>query len=330
MTNAWKAIVRITLILLTFIGFVSIACSTTQDFISNNAVPTVSQNSMNAIVAQTAAAAATQTAQQIYLSTATPTNTFVTGESSPEYLSSSATPIWINGFEIGNPTATPLGSDITDPNFIKGVEAFNADDDQDAISLMTEVITADPNLAPPYRYRATAYWSLKNCASGWTDIEKALSINPNYAAAWVTHGLLEECTGNGQQAIEDYQKAISIDPSLAFAHQNLAVSYYHQGDYESALQEYSIAALIDPTRSGAWSGEAEALGQLGQYVECIQDATTALQVNPEETLAYSDRAFCELQMDNYSASAADYQNYVARYPSDSGAWYNLLTFTKVG
>ena len=33
--------------------------------------------------------------------------------------------------------------------------------------------------------------------------------------------------------------------------------------------------------------------------------------------------FCELQMSNYSATVADYQNYVAGDPSDSGAWYNL-------
>jgi len=48
-------------------------------------------------------------------------------------------------FKPGDPTATPLGTDITDTNFIKGVEAYQAKKYNDVISLMSIVIDANPN-----------------------------------------------------------------------------------------------------------------------------------------------------------------------------------------
>ena len=64
-------------------------------------------------------------------------------------------------FKPGDPTATPLGSDITDPNFIKGVEAFKKRDYQEVLTRMSAVIEADPSLAPAYRYRWRARYSTR-------------------------------------------------------------------------------------------------------------------------------------------------------------------------
>ena len=226
-------------------------------------------------------------------------------------------------FKPGDPTATPLGSEITDPSFIKGVEAFNAENDAEVIKLMSAVIRANPNLAPPYRYRGISYWYLGDCTAGLADEEKALSLNPNYAAAWAGRGLMHSCLGNDAQAFEDYQKALSIDPSLAFVHENMGVDYYEQGDYEKSLEEYSLSVAIDPNRSGAWSGRAEALTQLGRLDECIISATKALEVNPEEWLAYQDRAYCALLMNDYSAAMNDYPKFLERESTNVEAWNNL-------
>ena len=75
-------------------------------------------------------------------------------------------------FKPGDPTATPLGIEITDPNFIKGVEAFKAENDAEVIKLMSAVIEANPDLAPPYRYRGISYWYLGDCEAGLADLEK--------------------------------------------------------------------------------------------------------------------------------------------------------------
>jgi tetratricopeptide (TPR) repeat protein len=187
---------------------------------------------------------------------------------------------------------------------------------------MSAVIASNPDLAPPYRYRATSYWYLGDCPSGLSDADQALLINPEYAEAWAARGLMHGCLGDELQSWQDYQKALSIDPSLAFIHHNLAVHYYDAGDYQKALEEYSLAVAIDPNRVAAWSGKAEALRQMGRYVECIENATKAIEIDPQEWLAYSDRADCSLSIENHAAAAADFKIYLEHHPDDSIVWSN--------
>ncbi len=228
-----------------------------------------------------------------------------------------------SAFKPGDPTATPLGTDITDPNFIKGVEAYQAKQYNEVIALMSAAIETNPNLAPPYRYRGMSHWYLGDCAGALPDIEKALSINPNYATAWADRGLLKGCLGDQEQEFKDYQKALSLDPSLSKVHVNMGVTYYKMGDYEKALDEYTLAIAIDPKRAISWSGKSETLGMLGRFDECIDNATKGLEFHPEEYLLYSDRANCELGLENYAAAIKDFEIYTAHNQNDAEAWYNM-------
>ena len=228
-----------------------------------------------------------------------------------------------SSFKPGDPTATPLGSEITEPNYIKGVEALLADNYEEALVLLSAAIEANPNLAPPYQYRGLVYWYLDDCVSGLADEEKALSINPNYAAAWGRRGLLYSCLGDDQRALQDYQKALSIDPSLAFIHHNLGYYYFLQGDYEKSLDEYTLGVEIDPNRSATWSGKVHALTQMGRYDECITEATRALEINPEDGRAYGDRGYCELVMNNYPTAIDDFKKSLEFDPTDVNTWNNL-------
>ncbi len=226
-------------------------------------------------------------------------------------------------FKPGDPTATPLGNDITDPNYIKGVDAFYADREEEVIQLMSTVIEANPNLAPPYQYRGRAYWVLQDCHAGLVDEEKALSINPNYAAAWASRGLIDACLGSDEKALEDFQKALSIDPSLAFVHENLGFYYYKHGEYEKSLEEYNLSAAIDPNRTGAWAGKAQAQTQLGQYDKCIMSASKAIEIDVKKWIAYTNRAFCEQALGNYTVAIQDYETYLKHNSTDANAWNNL-------
>ena len=228
-----------------------------------------------------------------------------------------------SAFKPGDPTATPLGTDITDPNFIKGVEAYQAKKYNDVIALMSAAIDTNPNLAPPHRYRGMAHWYLGDCAGALPDIEEALSINPNYATAWADHGLLEVCLGDKEQGYQDYQKALSIDPSLSKVHVNMGVDYYKMGDYEKALEEYNLSIAIDPLRAVSWSGKSETLGKLGRFQECIDNATQGLEIHPEEYLLYSDRANCESDLKDHVAALKDFDIYIAHNQNDPEAWYNM-------
>ncbi len=230
-----------------------------------------------------------------------------------------------SSFKPGDPTATPLGSDITDPNFIKGVQAFKERNYSEVLTRMNAVIEATPNLAPAYRYRGAAYLSLGNCQAGLADEEKALSIIPKYGAAFGARGALYGCLGNPEQELKDYDKALSIDPSLAFVHHNLGVYYYNRGDYEKSLEEYNLSIAIDPYRSDAWSGMSEAYARLGNFGGCLESAVKAIKLNPKEWIAYLDEGICDLMMGshNYEGAEISIKIYLEHVPFNSCAWVKL-------
>lgn len=228
-------------------------------------------------------------------------------------------------FKLGDPTATPLGSEITDSNYIKGIEALNVNNYEEALVFLNSAIETNPNLAPPYQYRGLAHWALGDCVSALADEEKALSINPDYAAAWARRGLAHFCLGNDEQALDDLRKALALDPSLAFVHHNLGFYYYEQGNYEKSLNEYGLSVAIDPYRSAAWAGKAEALTQLGRYSECIVNATKAIDANPNAAPGYNDRAYCELLTNDFLAAIEDYKKFLEYEPTNVSAWNNLGT-----
>jgi tetratricopeptide (TPR) repeat protein len=252
-----------------------------------------------------------------------PTNTVITTATVIEVEESTPTISSLGVFKPGDPTATPLGNDITDPNFIDGKNAYDDKRFEEALNFFSAAIEANPDMAPPYRYRGSTYWNLGDCISGLVDEEKALSIDPNYARAWADRGLMNQCLENYVQALQDYQNALSIDPSLAFVHHNLAVYYYKLGDYEKTLEEYSLAVAIDPGRASAWNGKSEALTKLGRFDECIQNSTKALEIDAEEWLAYSDRAYCRASVGLHAAAVEDYKVYVAQDDADAVIWYNM-------
>lgn len=226
-------------------------------------------------------------------------------------------------FKPGDPTATPPGSEISDPNYINGVAALYAGEYEKAIALLSAAIEANPNLAPPYRYRAVGYGGIEDCISALADEEKALSIDPNYAAAYGARGSTYSCLGDDEKALQDYQKALSLDPSLSFVHYNLGVHYYGHGDYEKSLDEYNLSAEIDPTRVRAWLGKAEALTKLGRFDECIFNATKTMEIAPELWDAYNSRAYCEQFIGDMALSIADYKIFLEHNQENRDAWNNL-------
>jgi tetratricopeptide (TPR) repeat protein len=229
----------------------------------------------------------------------------------------------VHAFTPGDPTATPLGSDITDPNYIAGVKAFDADNDKEVIRLMSLVIASNPDLAPPYRYRGLAYWDLKDCKSGYADEEKAVTLNPYYAVAWGDRGLLNICLGDQIQGYQDYQTALSIDPSLAFVHVNMGADAYNSGDFETAFQEYTLAVSIDPTRADAWKGLGDSDELLGHNAACISALGKAIQIKPDLWDVYIDRGNCYSNMNNNQAAIVDYQKVISNDPANAKAWYAL-------
>jgi Tfp pilus assembly protein PilF len=66
------------------------------------------------------------------------------------------------------------------------------------------------------------------------------------AKAQVEFGITVAQKGLWKEALYRWQRAVELDPTYAAAWNNLAIAYEHEGDFEQARQAYEKAVSLDP------------------------------------------------------------------------------------
>jgi Tfp pilus assembly protein PilF len=66
------------------------------------------------------------------------------------------------------------------------------------------------------------------------------------AKSQVEFGIKVAQSGLWKEATYRWQKAVEIDPTYAAAWNNLAIGYEHEGKFEEARQAYDKAVTLDP------------------------------------------------------------------------------------
>ncbi len=126
-----------------------------------------------------------------------------------------------------------------------------------AIELLEHAITLDPNfalaqaaLAKACLYKNSRFGHSKELQEKAShSIEKALSINPNLAEAYVARSWLEGARSDhrvDEGAIKDLHRALAINPNLSDAHFQLGGTYLEIGLLDKADRELNAALALDP------------------------------------------------------------------------------------
>jgi len=79
-----------------------------------------------------------------------------------------------------------------------------------------------------------------------THFQKAVKLNPEFAAAWNNLGVVRLTLGKKTEAATAYRKALKIQPNYALAWYNLGVALDRQNHYEESLKAYETAFVLDP------------------------------------------------------------------------------------
>jgi Flp pilus assembly protein TadD len=74
----------------------------------------------------------------------------------------------------------------------------------------------------------------------------ALAQEPKNARSQVDFGISVAQRGLWKEALYRWQKAVELDPGYAAAWNNLAIAYEHAGNFEEARKAYEKALSLDP------------------------------------------------------------------------------------
>ncbi|MBD2176477.1 tetratricopeptide repeat protein [Pseudanabaena sp. FACHB-1998] len=92
-------------------------------------------------------------------------------------------------------------------------------------------------------------------------------------------------SGNLPLAYKNYQRALTINPEFAAAHERLAEMYQQQGNTMEAIASFSKALELDPLSLDAQLGLGNAYQQMGWAELAITHFQQALESSPDRFLA---------------------------------------------
>jgi tetratricopeptide (TPR) repeat protein len=66
------------------------------------------------------------------------------------------------------------------------------------------------------------------------DYDKAIALDPEFAAAWHARGNAYADKGHTAEALRDYEKAIALQPKLSTVYKTRAMVYFNTGQFDKA------------------------------------------------------------------------------------------------
>jgi tetratricopeptide (TPR) repeat protein len=125
---------------------------------------------------------------------------------------------------------------------------------------------------------------------------RAITVDPNLANAWLGRGLCLIRQGHSQRGREDLLTAVAMEPQRAILRSYLAKAYTDAGDEKRAAHEIQIAKDIDPNDPTAWlysallNEQENRINGAVRDLEKSQELTGNRQVYRSDLLLDQDRA----------------------------------------
>jgi serine/threonine-protein kinase len=200
-----------------------------------------------------------------------------------------------------------------------------------AMEMFQRAIALDPKYALAYAGLGEAYWwkyritrdtqwvepAQKNCKT-------ALQLNDQLAPVYVTLGIINEGTGQHEDAIKAFQRALQLDPINPSAYAELAGVYEATGRLDEAESTFKKAAQWRP---GDWTS-ASVLGAFyfrrGRYPEAITYFRQVTELAPDNAAGYSNLGSVYFSAGQYEEAAVNFKKSLALRPT-ANAYTSLGT-----
>jgi adenylate cyclase len=171
--------------------------------------------------------------------------------------------------------------------------------------------------------------------------EKAIALDPNYAAAYIGLGKVEfekaifgwtEFSEKSlSRARELAQKALSLDDSNAAAHHLLARIFAARAQYELALSELERALELNPNDADSYEARGWIMLWSGRTDEAIDSLKFALRLgsNPKNTLLHLGTAY--YLKERYQDAITTLEKGAVQWPEFSGLYLMLAAaYAQIG
>jgi tetratricopeptide (TPR) repeat protein len=133
------------------------------------------------------------------------------------------------------------------------------------------------------------YWFAFETEKSWEYFQKAIDLQPDYAAAWsglsVYYGQSAVSGESRPEAVMPQgeaaaKKALELDDSVAEAHSSMAAMYFfYRWNWEAAERESARAVELNPSSAQAHHLRGYVLGTLNRTDEALQEQRKSMELD---------------------------------------------------
>jgi len=123
----------------------------------------------------------------------------------------------------------------------RGYNLMLANELEDALIVYDNLIYLFNDQPDLYADRGVIHLHLKKQDLCFMDLEKALSLQPNYGFRYAARAYAKDFFGDTAGAIEDYERAVQLDPEDAVSYNNLGLLLEKLGNKKKAERHFKQA-----------------------------------------------------------------------------------------
>ena len=147
--------------------------------------------------------------------------------------------------------------------FLAAVQAEESGEKQTAIQLYEEILSIDSEYAPAYINLGTIHFHLRQFARAEELYRRATEVDPRYVLAFFDLGNVLDELQRQDESIVAYRRAIALAPRFADAHYNLALAFERKGKNRQSLPYWQAYLKLD--NRGPWADHAR--GQIRKHLD---------------------------------------------------------------
>jgi|GEM_PF-5356519 len=198
----------------------------------------------------------------------------------------------------------------------RGFAKHQVNDDKAALIDFNKAIEIDPNFAAPYFNRGWRLYRAGNIDQGIADVKSAIRLEPKEPFFYCHLGQIYDELNRPEEELAAYEsglKKVPNDICLLGSHGN---ELDRLERYSEAAQDYSRILALDPSREASWLNRALDYIDLGANKAAISDASAALQLDPDDIDALSARGEAYFRDRQYDKARLDCERLLTMRPGD--------------
>ena len=184
----------------------------------------------------------------------------------------------------------------------------------EALANYNKAIELEPDFAEAYASRGILFRKLEQYDKAEKDLTKLIELEPNLAAAYTSRGDLLLEIRQYDKAEKDLAKAIELKPDLAVAYVSYGNLLCKLEQYKKAEANYNKAIELKPDFAEAYASRGILFNQLEQYGEAEEDLTKAIELKPGLTEVYYSRGLALYNLEQYDNAEANYNKAIELKP----------------